>query len=168
MSKRYLNPIEDERITLRLLEEADLPLTLSWRNRDDIRKWFINPDIIPEEKHYAWFERYRELDKDYVFIILAKELGNLPVGQISLYNVDWNASTAEYGRLMIGEAAAKGKGFAKAATRLVLYVGFQVLDLREIHLEVYKDNVVARKIYNDCGFLEVGRNNSLIRMNIKK
>lgn len=168
MPKRDLPPFEDERIILRILEKADLPLTLSWRNQDHIRKWFLNTAVISEEQHYAWFERYEELDTDFVFIILAKELGNIPVGQISLYGIDWQVNSAEFGRLMIGHPAAKGKGYAKQATRLLLAYGFNQMGLKEIHLEVKEENEPAIAIYKAAGFVEINKKEGLLRMSIEK
>jgi len=42
----------------------------------------------------------------FVFLILSREFGNIPIGQISLYGIDWPGGIAEYGRLMIGHMAA--------------------------------------------------------------
>ena len=167
MPKRELHPFENDRIILRLLERADLPLTLSWRNQEHIRKWFLNTAIILEEQHFAWFERYKELDHDFMFVILAKDLSNKPIGQISLYNIDWNTQTAEFGRLLIGEAVAKGKGFAKDATRLLLEYGFGSLGLKEITLEVKDDNESAIAIYRTVGFVETSKKNRLMVMSIQ-
>lgn len=166
MTKHNIPLYEDERIVLRLLKDADLPLTLSWRNQDDIRKWFLNSDVISEEKHRAWFKKYSELANDFVFIILSKELGNISIGQISLYNIDWNTGKAEYGRLMIGHPDARGKGYARHATNLVLRIGFEYLKLKEIHLEVKEDNFPAQKVYLDCGFTEISKGNQLVKMKI--
>ena len=168
MPKRQLPPIEDERIILRLLEKKDLPLTLFWHNQVHIRKWFITTDVITEEKHYAWFERYSGSDNDFVFIILAKELRNLPVGQISLYGIDWQVDSAEYGRLMIGYQAAQGKGYAKRATRLLVEFGLERMGLKEIHLEVKGDNAPAIAIYKAIGFSYIAEKDGLITMSIKK
>jgi diamine N-acetyltransferase len=168
MPKRTLPSFEDDCITLRLLEAADLPLTRSWRNQDYIRKWFVNSNVISEDQHSAWFQGYMELDNDFVFVILAKDLDNTPVGQISLYGIDWHAQTAEYGRLMIGNLAAHGKGYAKRATRLILKIGFNELHLHEIFLEVFENNVIAQKLYKDCGFHEQGKVGNLMMMNIKQ
>lgn len=164
MTKRYVEPIEGEKIILRLLQKEDLPQTLAWRNRPEIRKWFLNSEILSEEKHYAWFKRYRELDTDFIFIILAKELGAMPVGQVSLYNIDWDTSTAEFGRLMIGKPEGQGKGLAKEATQVILSTGFRVFKLNRIYLEVFQENEVAQKIYRDMGFREIGNVNKIIRM----
>jgi len=167
VTKRELHPFESNRITLRLLERADLPLTLSWRNQDHIRNWFLNTNVILEEKHVAWFESYKELDSDFVFVILAKDLGNIPVGQISLYNIDWSAKTAEFGRLMIGAPLAQGKGYAKEATRLLLGYGFGIMGLKEIILEVKDDNETAMAVYRTSGFTETSKKNGLVVMSIR-
>lgn len=168
MPKLKLPPIVGDRIILRLLEQNDLPLTLLWRNQDKIRKWFINTDVIQEDKHLAWFERYMKLDNDFIFVILAKDLDNLPVGQISLYNINWEISRAEYGRLMIGHPIAKGKGYARQATALLLDFAFNTLDLNEVFLEVKSDNRSAIAIYESAGFSITKQSSNLITMAIRK
>ena len=168
MPKLKLPPIVGDRIILRLLEQNDLPLTLLWRNQDKIRKWFINTDVIQEDKHLAWFERYMKLDNDFIFVILAKDLDNLPVGQISLYNINWEISRAEYGRLMIGHPIAKGKGYARQATTLLLDFAFNTLDLNEVFLEVKSDNKSAIAIYESAGFSITKQSSNLITMAIRK
>lgn len=168
MSKRELPIIEDNRIILRLLEQNDLPLTLHWRNQDNIRKWFINTEIIQDDKHLAWFEHYKNLDNDFVFIILAKDLDNQPVGQISLYNINWVVGHAEYGRLMIGNPLAKGKGYARQATTILLKVAFNILNLNQIHLDVKPANTSAIAIYKLAGFIITKQSSDLITMTITK
>jgi diamine N-acetyltransferase len=168
MSKRVIQPVEDERVILRLLEKRDLSTTLAWRNQAEIRKWFLSTNIIAEESHFAWFERYQQLDNDFIFVILAKDLGGIPVGQISLYGIDWQTGTAEYGRLMIGDPQAKGKGYAKQATQLVLRIGFEQLGLKEIYLEVKQDNAPAIAVYQSSGFIEKDKKDGLVTMSVKR
>lgn len=166
MKKQYIPPIENETVVLRMLEESDLPLTLSWRNQEHIRQWFLTTDVIPLEKHLAWFQRYQSLDNDFVFVILSKELNLKPVGQISLYAIDWNSLIGEYGRLMIGDPQARGKGLAKSASLVLLEIGFNILGLRQIVLEVKQDNFPAISIYQSIGFLKTGLENGLVKMQI--
>lgn len=167
MTKRYISPVENETVVLRLLEEPDLPLTLSWRNQENIRRWFFTTEEISFEKHLAWFNRYSTLDTDFVFVILAKELDLKPVGQISLYAIDWQSRIGEYGRLMIGESEARGKGLARSASLLLLQVGFGLLGLKEIILEVKHDNLPAVSIYRSIGFEETANENGVIKMKIR-
>lgn len=161
MVKQSLSPITKEGLKLRLLEEADLPMTLMWRNQDHIRRWFIHSEILTPEQHRDWFQGYRQKDNDYLFIIEETRTLKKPVGQISLYNIDWTRKSAEYGRLMIGEAEAQGKGFAKEASRLILDYAFQELGLTKIELEVFEDNKPAIAVYLACGFQEISRRDSL-------
>lgn len=163
MAKSIASPITKEHIRLRLLEESDLPMTLKWRNQDHIRKWFIHSDLISPEKHREWFDAYLLRDNDYLFIIEETENLNKPVGQISLYNIDGDRKWAEYGRLMIGEADARGRGLAKEASRLLLQYAFKVLGMERVELEVFRDNEPAIAIYRSCGFREVSELEGLIK-----
>jgi len=164
VSKKAISPVENNRVRLRLLEVDDLDLTLSWRNQDEIRKWFFFQERIELTNHLAWFEKYQTRDNDYVFIIEAKDLGGLPVGQIAVYDIDWQQGRGEYGRLMIGEAIAKGKGYAQDATQLILEVASKIFALKEIYLEVYTQNQAARRVYEKCGFEVTESNPEVTKM----
>ena len=152
MPKRFVPVRENEQVRLRLLRSSDLQLTLHWRNQDHIRRWFFHSDLITPEQHTRWFEQYAERDDDFVFVIEDVQNGGQPVGQVALYHVDWQQSRAEFGRLMIGEDSAAGKGLAFTATQLTLQIAFQSLGLREVYLEVYADNSRAIAIYTRAGF----------------
>lgn len=168
MAKRVLPPVEENNIRLRLLVENDLPLTLKWRNQDHIRKWFVHSEIISIKQHQQWFEKYQERDNDYVFIIEDKPNNYAPIGQISLYNIDWEQKSGEFGRLMIGEKEALGKGIAKNSTKMILNLAFSVFFLENLELEVFEDNSPAIAIYQSCSFKEVSTSNNLKKMVLKK
>jgi RimJ/RimL family protein N-acetyltransferase len=156
--------IESERLLLRPLTYEDLPLTLSWRNQDSIRRWFFDSGLISMEQHRAWFESYLEKEDDFVFVILEKGPSPRLIGQIALYHIDWQAMAAEFGRLMIGDICAQGKGYAKEATCVLIEHAVSQLHLREVYLEVYEHNLAAVAVYCSCGFVEAGRRNGIIQM----
>jgi RimJ/RimL family protein N-acetyltransferase len=163
MPKRTIHSIANEKILLRLVTEADLDLTLRWRNQDHIRRWFFTSSIIDPEQHHRWFEQYIERDDDFVFVI--EELATQrPIGQVALYHVDWDLRRAEFGRLMIGESDAMGKGFARSATELAIRIAFVDFKLRQLYLEVYAHNTRARAIYESTGFQVVSQQNNLVTM----
>lgn len=157
---------ENDRVFLRLIEKQDLDLVLSWRNQDNIRKWFLHTEPISLDSHIKWFDQYRKLKNDYVFIIIAKDFNDTPVGQVSLYKIDYKNKNAEYGRLMIGHPDAIGKGYAKQATKLLIDGGFQYFLLKEIYLEVKIDNYKAIGLYLDCGFKITKKENNIYTMRI--
>jgi RimJ/RimL family protein N-acetyltransferase len=162
--KPAVAPLARGDLRLRLLEEADLPLTRAWRNRDDVRQWFLSSDVVTEDRHRAWYERYREAPDDLVFIIEETRRLRRPVGQVSLYHLDADHQSAEFGRLMIGDPEARGSGFGRAATELALDVAFGALAMREVYLEVVADNARAIDIYRACGFTETARDGRVLRM----
>jgi len=168
MSKRYIAPIEDGRIRLRLLDASDLPMTLRWRNQDQIRKWFFNSDVIALDQHHAWFQQYSERDDDFVFIIEEIQTLHCPVGQVALYHIDWAAKRAEFGRLMIGEAEAAGKGLAHDATALLVNQALSDWGLQEVYLEMFANNTRALAIYKGCGFENAGRRADMVSMSKRR
>jgi RimJ/RimL family protein N-acetyltransferase len=164
MPKRPFAPIRTERTSLRLLEERDLPLTLAWRNQDHIRRWFFHSDLIASSDHLAWFHRYLERDDDFVFIV--EEVGEpyRRIGQAALYRVDWTAGRAEFGRLLIGERHAAGKGLAREITQALVDVATDRLGLTEIYLEVLAANTRAIRAYLACGFQATHDDGAVLRM----
>jgi RimJ/RimL family protein N-acetyltransferase len=113
-----------------------------------------------------WFERYLRLDNDYVFIIEETVHLYRPIGQISLDNVDLEDKRAELGRLMIGDDEALGEALAKRATRLLVEVSFDRLELAGLYLEVLKENSPAIAIYKACGFQSIQEDDRLIKMRL--
>lgn len=163
MAKRHIPPIVNGQVTLRLLEEADLPLTRAWRNQDDIRKWFLTSAVISAEQHAAWFAQYRERDDDFVFVIEETATLKCAVGQVSLYAIEWDRRRSKLGRLLIGDAEARGKGLARRAVETLIDFA-ERLGLEELRLEVLAGNEPAIAIYEACGFAVHDRQEGELRM----
>jgi RimJ/RimL family protein N-acetyltransferase len=66
------------------------------------------------------------------------------------------------------DLAAKAKGYAKHATRLLVEFGFGQLGLNEIHLEVKEDNTPAIAIYMATGFAITTTQDGLLSMSMSK
>jgi diamine N-acetyltransferase len=164
MSKRSIAPLVNGCVRLRLLEEADLPMTLAWRNQDHIRKWFFRSDVISSEQHRAWFEQYKDRDDDFVFVIEETEALKRPVGQASLYHIDWAAGLAEFGRLLIGDGEATGLGLAKLATACLVDEAVTAWGLSEVYMECLASNAQALAVYQACGFRPAGQLDETVRL----
>jgi len=156
LAKPQIGPLTSGRVRLRLLEEADLPMTLAWRNQDHIRKWFVHSDVINPDQHRRWYEGYRERDDDFVFVIEEVETLHRPIGQASVYRIDRSAKRAEFGRLMIGDPMAAGRGLARKATALLLAESTKEWGLERISLVVRPCNQAAIGLYQKCGFQPCG------------
>ena len=156
--------VNGTRIRLRGLEESDLPLTLAWRNDDRSRRWFKSQEALQLESHVAWFARYAA-SKSRDCIFFAETLNGEPVGQSSIYNFDQDASRAEVGRF-ISDPELRGKGLFRDALIMTLIVGFDVLGLEELHLEVIETNARAIRLYESVGFIASAPESGLIAMRL--
>jgi RimJ/RimL family protein N-acetyltransferase len=147
-------------LTLRPIIESDLDLTLSWRNREDVRIWFRTFDRIDPGQHRAWFEQYLVTDNDFVFFV---EFEGAPVGQASVYSVNRADGTAEVGRF-IAAPEARGRGLMDLACSELLHFCANTLQLTSVYLDVKEDNARAIGLYRRQGFEEEERRGGMIRM----
>ncbi len=168
MSKPVIEPLVNDRVRLRLLEEGDLPMTLAWRNQDHVRTWFHSTATVVPAQHREWFESYRHQEDDFVFVIEETETLKRAVGQASLYHLDRRARRAEFGRLLIGDPDAVGMGLAKLSTRCLTALALGPWDLDEVYLEVKESNGPALSVYRACGFEETGRREGIVQMRVSR
>lgn len=147
MTKAVVFPIVEGETTIRPLEQADLPLTLAWRNHPESRAWFHSTELIAPKQHEAWFDKYIDRLDDFAFIV---EITGEPVAQVALYDIA--DGSAEFGRLLV-DPDARGRGISHIATRLCLRIADEVLMLDEVHLEVKRKNARAIVAYERAGFL---------------
>jgi diamine N-acetyltransferase len=166
--KMSLAPLTGVDVYLRLLRLDDLPITLTWRNREDIRHHFIKSNILSWEQHLAWWEQYCTRNNDFVFIIEETNKLKRPVGQVSLYNIDLENDEAEYGRLMIGDNEARGRGLAVVVTELLTTWAFDILGLTQIYLRVLIKNAAAINLWRRCGFVACRNSGEVCLMSISR
>lgn len=154
MKHNYIRQGNDG-LHLRPLSEEHLEAVRIWRNQDHVRSSFIHDQVISSEQQKSWFLQYAQADDDYMFIIEQQELG--PIGAIAIYNVDPAKKEAELGRLLIGEAAANGRGYGVGATDLACRFAFEELNMHRIKLQVLENNHKAISVYLKCGFVAIDR-----------
>jgi diamine N-acetyltransferase len=163
--KRALSMFGDDALRLRLIEEADLHATLSWRNRDEARVWFKTSTPLTYEQHSNWFhQRYLPNDNDFLFVV---EADSTLVGQASVYDIDWQIRSAEVGRFLVAPEGA-GKGYISRACAELLKICWGELNLEYVFLEVIESNERAIGLYRKHGFTEEQRYDGLIKMGLRR
>lgn len=142
-------------------------MVFDWRNHENNRKWFFNSDELKFDQHLSWFQKYKVLSNDYLFIAEYKsEHKSIPFAQVSIYNIDFTESTGEFGRFLIGDDDFKGKGLGTEIIQTVLKVANEILGLKKIYLEVKSNNEVAIHLYKKNGFKTISKAQSSINMEL--
>lgn len=143
--------IKNKNVLLRPLYEKDIELLRNWRNDKKNTKFLRQIPFITHEAQKQWYEKYLNNNDEICFAIEeCKEL-NCLVGSLSLYNFKGN--TAEFGKILIGDKEAHGRQIGFNATVAALKIAFDDLDLKRVVLEVYENNLPAKRIYEKAGFI---------------
>lgn len=157
--------IRVSKVHLRLLAEDDLEMTLAWRNRDDVRRWFKQSELVRLDNHRAWFMQHQLVDDAFMFVVENNET-HVPVGQVSIYAIDREIGEAEVGRF-IAAPGVSGKGFIRDAISALVAFAFGELQLQRVYLEVLAENGRAIRLYESLGFIKHGQHDGLVMMELR-
>lgn len=162
--EKPLFQIEGDGFDLVPLLEHHLPLTLAWRNADDVRMWFKTPDAISPDQHRHWYASYLQKPDDFIFLVRQRDSGAL-TGQIAIYGIDHARSEAEIGRL-IAAPGHEGTGLMKKACASLIDYATNAIGLKRIRLEVLDSNLRAIRLYERLGFRVMGHDGRLLLMTL--
>lgn len=147
--------IVGERVLLRPLDERDTDDVLRWRAEPGTLERLFGEVPPTRDEHLAWLARMRAQGDRQEFVIVDRD-ADRAVGTIGLSHIDRRYRRAEYG-ILIGEPAARGRGIAREASRLLLDHAFGPLGLCRVYLHVFPDNEPALRLYRRLGFRLEGR-----------
>lgn len=145
-----LRPFEDP------ISDEEIAQVYRWSRDEQLLRWSGGQ---PTDLTLAEFsERLRSdqrecLEQRRVFFILTPE--RRLIGRIGVFAIDWQRRDAELG-IVIGEKSAWGKGYGRAAIRLLLHHLFGTTSLERIYLFTYPENLRAQRCFAACGFRIVG------------
>ena len=104
---------------------------------------------MTETDRINWLENYQQNVRDIIFVI--ETLSERSVGQLSLYNIDISTKSAEFGRV-IKDKTGCGHDLMQDAAISLLRWGYRTLELENIFLEVFSENLSAIAYYKRLGF----------------
>lgn len=144
------------KVSLRPLNISDTDNIVRWRNSDSVKKNLYTQDRLTPEQHIAYFYNVVQAGRCAQFIIVVDEgEKQADVGTAFIKGIDLENRSGEFG-IFIGEEGARGKGYAQAATKLILRHAFKALRLHRVYLTVMRDNHAAIRAYEKCGFVTEG------------
>lgn len=88
------------------LSNQQKDLVLSWRNRDEVRKWMFTKKVISKENHLKFIESLKGRKDAYYWMAL---LDGNPVGCYNLTDINYAENTTESGIFFSGTSLADMK-----------------------------------------------------------
>ena len=136
----YLRPIHEK--------SEDAALLAKWRaeHYQSLFTW-VQPN---EVEMLEWLAGYEDDDTAIMFFVECP--AGVPIGQVSIYNVDQDRKVAEFGRLIRGERKGP-RGLMSFACDTLIRWSFTYLRSEKIFLEVFADNEKAVALYKRLGFV---------------
>jgi RimJ/RimL family protein N-acetyltransferase len=102
------------------------------------------------------------LQSSEAFVYKAVDESGLPVGHISLGSISWKNRAARLTRVLVGDPAARDKGYCHEMVKAVLKVAFEELNLHRVELGVYSNNPSATRCYEKAGFMKEGTRRDIL------
>ncbi|MGI5943105.1 MAG: GNAT family N-acetyltransferase [Pelotomaculaceae bacterium] len=140
-------------VILRKIKASDTDNIVRWRNSDSVKRNLFTQSELTAEQHLGWLKSKVETGSCAQYIIVVSENStNTDIGTVFIKNIDRQSNKGEFG-IFIGEADARGKGYAKLATIEILKIAFEKMMLNRVFLTVMADNISGIKVYEKAGFL---------------
>lgn len=136
------------KLTIRPITEADTDNIVRWRNLDSVKRNLYSRDEVTRESHLRWLREQVQTGRCAQYILETLE-GD--IGTAFIKNIDNFHKKGEYG-IFIGEESARGKGYGRRATELLLEKAFEELDLNRVFLHVFEENLPGIRAYENAGF----------------
>ena len=93
-------------VDVRVPEPTDYPFLIALRNRESVRRWFLDDRPIDQDTGFKWLAA-RANRYDDVLLLIRHRSKNMNVGSIGWYNLDEGNSSIELGRLALDFAAIR-------------------------------------------------------------
>ena len=145
---------------LRELEEKDVDRMLSWMHSEESKEIFAKDFNSYTKEDVTNFAKSKNTKENINYACVNDNDEYL--GTVSLKNIDYLNSNAEYAISFMKEA--QGTGAALFATFEILEKAFKELNLDKVYLDVLKTNKRAISFYKKVGFIQEG----VFRKHLKK
>ncbi len=154
--------LHGSRVTLRPITDEDTERIVRWRNTPAVYENVIFREPFTVEMHRNWLRTQVATGRVIQYIILAFD-ERRPVGSVYFRDIDPRHESAEYG-IFIGEECARGIGIGTETAKLFTDFGHSVLRFHRIFLKVLDGNGIAKRSYENAGFVEEGLFRDMVKL----
>jgi UDP-4-amino-4,6-dideoxy-N-acetyl-beta-L-altrosamine N-acetyltransferase len=138
---------------IELINFVDLSLDekkmiLSWRNHKEVKRWMYNTDDISIENHLKFIESLKNTKEKLYFLVKQDKeyIGVIDFTNITKNNCDFGL----YSNINL-------TGIGKILLKNIRNYAFDVLKLKVLKAEVFKDNEKAIYLYKKFNFKETNK-----------
>jgi RimJ/RimL family protein N-acetyltransferase len=158
-----LETINGESVALRPPREDDVEQVYEWDRDPELAAWNGRPPLktsLPAARR-DYLARWGD-PVVKTFIIEAEDVA---IGLATLY--DFRHEGCELG-IKVGSKNLRGRGYASEAVELLVRYCFETLGLRAVRGSTLSHNTRMQRVFEKCGFVEVGDGSILSRFDNKR
>ena len=126
---------------------------LALRNRDDVRSWMVNPEVIQEENHFKFIESLKGNPNRLYYAIYKKGI------LVGTYNLT-NEGEGIWERGIIANPSTQGTGQTEKWERQIL--SSLPSEIKAVSAKVKQDNLRSIKYHEKLGYKEQSRDDEYI------
>lgn len=126
---------------------------LALRNRDDVRSWMVNPEVIPEENHFKFVESLKGNPNRLYYAIYKNGV------LVGTYNLT-NEGDGVWERGIIANPTTQGTGQTEKWELQIL--SSLPSEIKAVSAKVKQDNLRSIKYHEKLGYKEQSRDNEYI------
>ena len=148
--------LEKDGITLRAIEKEDLPVLQTWRNDENLRKYFREWRDFSLTQKEKWYDQMIFDDRFQMFVIesqdkmFSKKATMLGVAGITY--VDWVNRHGDVHFYIGKNGQWIDKTVAPVAFEIILDYGFNTMNLNKLWAEIYQIDNRKLKFFMERGF----------------
>ena len=126
---------------------------LALRNRDDVRSWMVNPEVIPEENHFKFVDSLKGNPNRFYYAIYKNSM------LVGTYNLT-NEGDGVWERGIIANPSTQGTGQTEKWERQIL--SSLPSEIKAVSAKVKQDNLRSIKYHEKLGYKAKSRDNEYI------
>ncbi|MFH2002890.1 MAG: GNAT family protein [Planctomycetota bacterium] len=156
--------LQGQKIGLRIVAPDDYVLISKWLNDPDVTYYTFSGQLpMTQEQVAKSLDEQLASTRNVIFVVCDLTDGSA-VGFAGLYELHPTSHSAEF-RVFLGEPGSRGKGFGTEVAELLMFYGFDRLNLHRVFLGANAENAAGIRAYEKAGFRQEGRQRDVIYRN---
>ncbi|MCL4306302.1 GNAT family N-acetyltransferase [bacterium] len=154
MSHLHTPFLRGKKVTLRAVDDADIPLIADLINDPDVylNLLLTGPNRTQDTREFV--DKMSKSEDNQIFAVCGHD--DRWIGMMGLIRIDFVHRNATSG-VWIGRPEDRGKGYATDAKMLLCYHAFCTLNLHKLYTFSYEFNTASQKFNEKCGYKVEGR-----------